>query len=48
MEVGLEISTSGILGNEVPENRSGRLLLFKSRRYSQYHWRQWVKRVEAF
>lgn len=47
MEVGLEISTSGILGNEVPENRSGRLL-FKSRRYSQCHWRQWVKRVEVF
>lgn len=27
MEVGLEISTSDILGNEVSENRSGRLSL---------------------
>lgn len=25
MGVGLEISTSGVLGNEAPENRSGRL-----------------------
>ena len=26
MEVELEIGTSGVLGNEAPENRSGRLL----------------------
>ena len=25
MEVGLEIGTSGVIGNEAPENRSGRL-----------------------
>lgn len=36
MEVEMEISTIGILGNEVPENRSGRLS--KDRRYSQFQW----------
>jgi len=57
MEVGLEISTSDILGNELSENRSGRLRrnptnkicineLTFSRRYSQFLWRQRVKRVE--
>ena len=29
MGVGLEISTSDILGNEVSENRSGRLFVFQ-------------------
>ena len=36
MEVGLEIGTSDVLGNEASENRSGRLS--KDRRYSQCHW----------
>lgn len=40
MEVGTEIGTVGALGNEAPENRSGRLP--KGRRYSQCRWRHWI------
>ena len=37
MGVGLEISTSDILGNEVSENRSGGLFIFYNKRtYSQH------------
>ena len=31
MEVELEIGTSGVLGNEAPENRSGRLFIIERR-----------------
>jgi hypothetical protein len=47
MGVELEISTSYILGNEVYENRSGRLSK-KDRRYSQYVWRHMIITCRSF